>query len=168
MPAPQMTASYVAFIGNRSDCIRRLVSLEFLPEFLPTRFHHYGTIREDDGWHAFVAIVDSHDELRSLLVSFETDAEIGDFVGIEELPGAHAVGAILGRVHHDLGWVEGMVVGHVCKTCLGDGIVTFSNIRRLVFDLSNGSYLSIREYMTGCHFFSFVFRKSIPAGLRFR
>lgn len=91
---------------------KKLRSVEFLSKFLPARLNEYGTVGEDDGGYASTAIVNLHDEFSGFVIPFERDVDVGNVVDFEEFLCAVAVGAKPGRVHHNLRWVEGVVVGH--------------------------------------------------------
>lgn len=90
----------------------RLKSVELLPEVFPAWLHQYGSIREDDGWNASIAIVDILYELSGFIIPFQSHAEVGDVIGFKEFLCAYAIRAVFGCVHHDLGWSEGVKIGH--------------------------------------------------------
>lgn len=81
-------------------------------QFFPAGLDQDRAVGEDDGRHAPVAIVDLHDEFDGFRVVFEINARIGDVVGLEEFPGAMAVGTIFRGIHYDLGGGEGVLKGH--------------------------------------------------------
>jgi hypothetical protein len=46
------------------------------------------------------------------VVAFKSNIEIRNIIGFEEFLGTVAIGTKLGCLHHDLWWVEGIIISH--------------------------------------------------------